>query len=282
MPVETIKCRECGSAEVTEFKPGSYVCGHCEAIFKHVTPADGAGGCQIGDCGVPAIGLCISCSRRFCRTHQAQHAMRAYLCGACLAQERERVQSEQPSAKQEYRRKLERIGDPLERLVAAVNGGYTLGEAPSGPYIRPADGVPSDVLQELCPQLSVDGWLWGGEVGSGRPTASWDSEALARWFSVCAARKGIKPDVTVSCGEARRTVLGRSKVIRVPDLAWAFPRGEFVFADGTLGHGSTNYVTRPSGNLSGVALMRMGKMLGLGVSPPLKLPLFYGKFSASG
>src|ERR1700736_4220979 len=72
MPIETIKCQECGSADVTEFKPGSYVCGHCEAIFKHVTPADGSGGCQIGGCGVPAVGKCNACARRFCTTHQVR------------------------------------------------------------------------------------------------------------------------------------------------------------------------------------------------------------------
>jgi hypothetical protein len=38
MPVETIKCRECGSGEVTEYKPGSYVCAHCDAVFKHLDP----------------------------------------------------------------------------------------------------------------------------------------------------------------------------------------------------------------------------------------------------
>jgi hypothetical protein len=27
MPVETVKCQECGSTDVSEFKPGSYVCG---------------------------------------------------------------------------------------------------------------------------------------------------------------------------------------------------------------------------------------------------------------
>jgi hypothetical protein len=72
VPVETIKCRECGSADVTEFKPGSYVCGHCEAIVKHVSPAALSGGCEIDGCGVPAIGRCSSCNRRFCRTHQAR------------------------------------------------------------------------------------------------------------------------------------------------------------------------------------------------------------------
>jgi hypothetical protein len=72
VPVETIKCQECGSADVTEFKPGSYVCAHCEAIFKHVDPVAASGGCEIDGCGVPAIGRCSSCKRRFCGTHQAR------------------------------------------------------------------------------------------------------------------------------------------------------------------------------------------------------------------
>jgi DNA-directed RNA polymerase subunit RPC12/RpoP len=42
MPIETIKCQECGSADVTEFKPGSYVCSHCESVFKVVSTV-GAG-----------------------------------------------------------------------------------------------------------------------------------------------------------------------------------------------------------------------------------------------
>jgi len=45
MPAETIKCRECGSADVTEFKAGSYVCGHCEAILKRVAREDVIVGC---------------------------------------------------------------------------------------------------------------------------------------------------------------------------------------------------------------------------------------------
>ena len=34
MPIETVKCQECGSADVTELKTGSYVCQHCESVFK--------------------------------------------------------------------------------------------------------------------------------------------------------------------------------------------------------------------------------------------------------
>ncbi len=74
MPVETVKCQECGSADVTEFKPGSYVCGHCESVFKYTNSAGtstGPAGCEIDNCGVLAIGKCSACARAFCGDHQA-------------------------------------------------------------------------------------------------------------------------------------------------------------------------------------------------------------------
>jgi hypothetical protein len=71
--MDTIRCRECGSADVTEFNPGSYVCGQCETVFRQAEPSSSqeTSGCQIDACGVPAVGRCRSCGRRFCRTHQA-------------------------------------------------------------------------------------------------------------------------------------------------------------------------------------------------------------------
>ena len=67
MPIETIKCKECGSADVTEFKPGSYVCGHCEAVFKHVDPSRlGLEQCQ---CGTYAVGRCAECNEPICGVH---------------------------------------------------------------------------------------------------------------------------------------------------------------------------------------------------------------------
>lgn len=72
MALEVIQCTKCGSTKVTEFKTDTYACGHCETTFKIQRQAtDGGGGCQIGSCGVPAIGLCHQCHQRFCRTHQA-------------------------------------------------------------------------------------------------------------------------------------------------------------------------------------------------------------------
>jgi hypothetical protein len=91
MPFETIKCRECGSPEVTEFKAGTYVCGHCEAIFRHVSPGAASGGCEIDGCAVPAVGRCSNCDRRFCTTHQAEIAT----CAPCrMARMRARAAAE--------------------------------------------------------------------------------------------------------------------------------------------------------------------------------------------
>ena len=69
MPIETIKCQECGSAEVTEFKSGTYVCGHCEAIFRHVdsnrvTVENTLAFCI---CGSPIEVRCNLCHAGVCR-----------------------------------------------------------------------------------------------------------------------------------------------------------------------------------------------------------------------
>jgi hypothetical protein len=73
MPVEGISCPTCGSPEVTEFKPSRYACQHCGGTFKYISPAAASvSGCQIEGCGVPAVGRCQGCSRRFCKTHQAK------------------------------------------------------------------------------------------------------------------------------------------------------------------------------------------------------------------
>jgi len=81
MPIETIKCQECGSAEVTEFKPGSYVCGHCEAIFKHIDPSGSSPSCS---CGAFAIGHCAQCHNPVCGVHSTMRGR--LLCTACALQ----------------------------------------------------------------------------------------------------------------------------------------------------------------------------------------------------
>jgi hypothetical protein len=94
MPVEAINCPHCGSAEVTEFRAGSFICGHCEAVFKHVQAAGASVGCEIEGCGVPPVGRCSWCSRAFCRSHQAriQNPEMEWVdcCAVCLSEQRER------------------------------------------------------------------------------------------------------------------------------------------------------------------------------------------------
>jgi hypothetical protein len=73
VPIETIKCQECGSAEVTEFKPGTYVCGHCEAVFRHVDPSkvtveNTPAFCFCGNpvqvqCNLCHAGICLGCDQ---------------------------------------------------------------------------------------------------------------------------------------------------------------------------------------------------------------------------
>ena len=93
MPTEIIKCTACGSTDVTEFKPDTFVCGHCEAVFKHVSlPGGGAAGCQVPSaqgtsCGVAAIGRCIDCGHAFFRaSHKGRRFQVEYvdLCSECL------------------------------------------------------------------------------------------------------------------------------------------------------------------------------------------------------
>jgi transcription initiation factor TFIIIB Brf1 subunit/transcription initiation factor TFIIB len=71
MPIELLNCPNCGSAEVTEFKQGSYVCGHCESIFKHIDPTQASitvrpefcrcGNTIRGQCGTCHNGICSGC-----------------------------------------------------------------------------------------------------------------------------------------------------------------------------------------------------------------------------
>jgi hypothetical protein len=86
MPIDTIKCQECGSADVTEFKPGSYVCGHCESVFKHTPSSSLAVGCEVDGCGVLASGRCLKCQSAFCGSHGTNAS-----CTNCLSKARVRA-----------------------------------------------------------------------------------------------------------------------------------------------------------------------------------------------
>jgi hypothetical protein len=127
MALEAIQCEKCGSAEVTEFKRGSYVCGHCEAVFKEApAPSSDSGGCQLDSCGVPAIGLCSNCGRRFCTTHQAVGSREdpmgvstvrySDFCTACLE---ERVQGSRDDLEAALA-EAAAISDPVAQYLAGL------------------------------------------------------------------------------------------------------------------------------------------------------------------
>ena len=116
MAIETIKCRECGSADVTEFKPDSFVCGHCEAVFKRTDPNSLSVTPTFCSCGNPVTALC-----QVCRT--------AGLCAYCdLASPRRRADTV-------------RCADESEGYVLHVsNGNYDGSFHDEGPLVM-ADKV---------------------------------------------------------------------------------------------------------------------------------------------
>ena len=69
MPLEAIACRSCGSSEVSEYKPGSYVCGHCDTVFKHVDPSRVTVQREFCECGQAVTTQCCLCGDGLCRTH---------------------------------------------------------------------------------------------------------------------------------------------------------------------------------------------------------------------
>lgn len=73
------KCPDCGSGDVIELRPGRYVCRHSDTIFDlpHLDISIDSS-CQIEACSVPAEGLCSSCGRRFCKSHQYVYYVAEY------------------------------------------------------------------------------------------------------------------------------------------------------------------------------------------------------------
>lgn len=69
MPTETLRCRECGSPEITEFKPATFVCNHCEAVFKYVDPTRLTVDVAKCACGFNSIAACVACSKPLCSDH---------------------------------------------------------------------------------------------------------------------------------------------------------------------------------------------------------------------
>ena len=153
MPIETIKCKECGSSDVTEFKSGSYVCGHCEAIFKHIDPSrvTVTTAPEFCRCGNPVTVQCTRCSATMCRRCEAR--------GLIHNRDERYWNLESPMG----RGSGYESGDPtIEycnrwswsqgiQLITVASGGYRFASRA---------GESSFILTDLAKRAIIDGW-WG-------------------------------------------------------------------------------------------------------------------------
>jgi hypothetical protein len=90
MPVETLKCHECGSADVQEVKANTFFCNHCDAVFKYQDPnrATVVQTPTFCSCGNPVEIQCAGCEATICRqcdalgtSEQALVFVEAKACG---------------------------------------------------------------------------------------------------------------------------------------------------------------------------------------------------------
>ena len=285
MPVETIKCRECGSADVTEFKAGSYVCGHCESVFKHVAPAGTIVACEIDGCGVLAVGRCVSCGRAFCGTHGSGSSCRACYVELVDKQRRARAAEEiaqrkqaaaaaaaaadrEQQAKTDTLARIRSMDEPFARLVTLMRSLFTIRDS-EGSVWWPL-GFDGSLLTQVCPEI----WPTPPPFSGGEVVVRCDAQAVARWFAARALKAGLNPDSQTTWTTSRRTLTGRAKISDgPPEAAWAFPGGgmrrgdhyvpAYIFRDGRLkvhlGPGDSD---RPH-SLRACVLIRMAELLEL-------------------
>ena len=74
MPLESITCTHCGSSEVQEFKAGTFVCSHCEGVFKHLDPTTLTVSQEPAfcSCGATVDYKCSLCDKGVCYRHEWQ------------------------------------------------------------------------------------------------------------------------------------------------------------------------------------------------------------------
>ena len=248
MPLETIKCQECGSADVTEFKAGSYVCGHCEAVFKHVDPA-GSSSCS---CGTFAIGRCAECNIPVCAEHSQVYDWRR-LCEqhlvAVRATDAARRQKAHVKSTAETivnrirawddwldaaRGALAESSDPSERVVrvvAALQGGELRSQRRDEPKVLPPLLLP-DILQ-------------------GAPATScwWDRDAVQAWF----LRSVKVPPDELGVVNVRRTLFGETRREQTTAPGWSFPEGSTALTGGPGGYPLTVCVLTDGRRLLGAS-----------------------------
>ena len=76
MPIEGITCDKCGSSDVIEYKPNSFLCKACDHTFKYVDPTHAEVEvapqfCEEG-CGNPIKYKCALCGKMVCEKHGAE------------------------------------------------------------------------------------------------------------------------------------------------------------------------------------------------------------------
>jgi hypothetical protein len=192
MPVETIKCQECGSADVTEFKVDTYVCGHCEAVFKHVDPLS-VSSCS---CGTFAIGRCAICHMPVCAQHSEmldgqrlcmEHAEGRHAAGRVAAAQRREEAEQTDHARHEQERQawlvvchnlLAEI-DPVAAHVMAVREATALeGYQPKSEVAE----VRSEQLPYHLEGISLNYTLLNRLVPDQSSPDLWDDDAVQAWF----------------------------------------------------------------------------------------------------
>jgi hypothetical protein len=219
MPVETIKCQECGSADVTEFKPGTYICAHCESVFKVVDPSMPSH--TLCSCGTVVVGRCTDCGIAVCGHHSALWHDERRLCRGCLEKEQEalreasrvRVHTEKiahATAREAWDTRVKSLmaTQSLPSQVCQVMRVATRASPQTGGELL----VRPDLLFRLLPDL------FPAPLQFEADNAPWSDDEIALWFSKASMSppqplEGPKPEGR-SRGPKRTSILG-----------WTFPWG---------------------------------------------------------
>jgi len=73
MPIEQVRCENCGSGDVRQLAPDSYTCEHCHTSFRWVDPTKRtvAHKPSVCACGRAAEAFFVRCGQGLCRDHGA-------------------------------------------------------------------------------------------------------------------------------------------------------------------------------------------------------------------
>ncbi len=250
MSFEEVKCQQCGSDQVFEFKPGSYVCGLCDTVFKGIPKVDrhSARVCEVDECGVIAIGRCGDCGDAFCVTHRGlDNWGRGYvdLCRMCLS--KRNVQKAE-SKSMEFDERISRIKKTMDVHVHEISrAAVALRACGSSHEIEgdPSTHFDDRILERVCPELAGISTFYG--------VLPWNTHAIADWFRDEAKKEGVTPNDRTRWFTESRSFTGQVRArYGEPEPAWTFPRESssnpghvWVFLDGRVKFDGTG-VCKPS------------------------------------